>query len=105
MKANELLTEVGILKNSNSDNVQRFMDITKQMADTYKAKNADYGDSFSESLDEWGPVAAATRIGDKMNRFKSLLKRPNQVKDESINDTLLDMATYCIMTYMWLNKE
>lgn len=87
-----------------SDNVQSFMDITTDMAKTYAAKNHDYGNSFEESLDEFGLVASVVRLGDKMNRIKSLIKKEAQVKDESIKDTLLDLATYSIMTLMWLNK-
>lgn len=86
------------------ENVQRFMDITTNMAKTYAAKNHDYGNSFDESLDEFGLVAAVVRIGDKMNRIKSLIKKEAEVKDESIQDTLLDMANYCIMTVMRMNK-
>ena len=85
-------------------NVQQFMDITTDMAKTYTAKNHDYGDSFKESLDEFGLVAAVVRIGDKMNRIKSLIKKKAEVKDESIQDTLLDMANYCIMTVMWVDR-
>ena len=40
-----------------------------------------------------------------MNRIKSLVKKEAQVKDESIKDTLLDMANYTIMTVMWMNKN
>ena len=87
-----------------SDNVQSFMDITTDMVKTYAAKNHDYGNSFEESLDEFGLVASVVRLGDKMNRIKSLIKKEAQVKDESIKDTLLDLATYSIMTLMWLNK-
>ena len=87
-----------------SDNIQSFMDITTDMAKTYAAKNHDYGNSFEESLDEFGLVASVVRLGDKMNRIKSLIKKEAQVKDESIKDTLLDLATYSIMTLMWLNK-
>lgn len=87
-----------------SGNVQSFMDITTNMAKTYAAKNHDYGNSFEQSLDEFGLVASVVRLGDKMNRIKSLIKKEAQVKDESIKDTLLDLATYSIMTLMWLNK-
>lgn len=87
-----------------SDNVQSFIDITTDMAKTYAAKNHDYGNSFEESLDEFGLVASVVRLGDKMNRIKSLIKKEARVKDESIKDTLLDLATYSIMTLMWLNK-
>lgn len=88
-----------------SDNVEQFMSITQNMAKTYAAKNHDYGNSFEESLDEFGLVASVVRLGDKMNRIKSLIKKEAQVKDESIRDTLLDMANYAIMTVMWMNKQ
>lgn len=84
----------------------KFREITNSMLQTYIKKNKDYGDSFSNSLDEFGLVAAITRIGDKFNRIKSLIKKKGiQVKEESIIDTLLDMANYCIMTKMWLENN
>ena len=86
-------------------NVEQFMSITQDMTKTYAAKNHDYGNSFEESLDEFGLVASVVRLGDKMNRTKSLIKKEAQVKDESIKDTLLDMANYAIMTVMWMNKN
>ena len=88
-----------------SDNVEQFISITQNMAKTYAAKNHDYGNSFEQSLDEFGLVASVVRLGDKMNRIKSLVKKEAQVKDESIKDTLLDMANYAIMTVMWMNKN
>lgn len=88
-----------------NDSVEQFMDITANMAKTYAAKNHDYGNSFEESLDEFGLVASVVRLGDKMNRIKSLIKKEARVKDESIKDTLLDLANYAIMTVMWLDGE
>lgn len=88
-----------------SDNVEQFMDITTNMAKTYAAKNHDYGNSFEQSLDKFGLLAAAVRMGDKMNRIESLSKKEAEVKDESIKDTLLDLANYAIMTVMWLSKQ
>lgn len=72
----------------------------------YEKKNADYGDSFSKTFADWGPVCAGIRLEDKLNRFKSLVTSGDQkVSDESITDTLIDMANYAIMTYMELVKE
>lgn len=88
-----------------SNNVEQFMSITQNMAKIYAAKNHDYGNSFEESLDEFGLVASVVRMGDKMNRIKSLIKKEAQVKDESIKDTLLDIANYAVMTIMWMNKN
>ena len=40
-------------------------------------------------------------LGDKLARFKSLTKSGVQeVKDESIRDTLIDLANYAIMTVL-----
>ena len=83
----------------------KFKQITDIMADTFKRKNHDYGNSFEQSLDKFGLIASAVRIGDKMNRFESLTQKKAQVCGESIRDTLLDMANYAIMTIMWMDKN
>ena len=88
-----------------SDNVQSFMDITTDMAKTYTDKNHDYGNSFEQSCNKFGIIASVVRLGDKMNRIESLAIKKAEVKDESIKDTLLDMANYAIMTVMWLNTQ
>lgn len=73
------------------------------LSQTYKAKNADYGDSFTQTCDRFGLTAAMVRMSDKWNRLVNLAKQVDeaQVKDESLDDTLLDLANYAIMTYMW----
>lgn len=76
------------------------------MVEVFKKKNHDYGNSFEESLNEEGLAASRIRIGDKWRRFKTLSKGEKaQVNDESLRDTLLDMANYAIMTVMWLDKQ
>lgn len=88
-----------------SANTQQFKDITQGMLKTYVRKDHDYGDSFNKSLDEFGLIASVIRIGDKMNRIKSLAQKEAKVKDESIRDTLLDVANYAIMTIIWLDNQ
>lgn len=88
-----------------SNSVQSFMDITTDMTKTYAAKNHDYGNSFEQSCNKFGIIASVVRLGDKMNRIESLAIKKAEVKDESIKDTLLDMANYAIMTVMWLNTQ
>lgn len=93
-----------------------FRKVTEKMADLYSKKNADYGDSFTQSLNEFGLVAGIVRIGDKFNRIKNLTKQSNapensgiettpQVRDESIKDTLLDLACYSVMALVWLENN
>ena len=53
------------------------------------------------SLNELGIIAGVTRILDKFNRLKNLVKSKAQVK-ESLSDTLKDMANYCLMLAVWL---
>lgn len=88
-----------------SDGLDHFKDILVNMANIYAAKNADYGNSFEDSCNEFGIVAAIVRMNDKMNRLKTLSKKENKVKDESILDTLTDLANYAILTRMWLEDN
>ena len=77
---------------------RKFRTITDKMFDVYHRKNLDYGNAFGESVKEFGLVAAAVRIGDKYRRIRSLVDRAAMVKEESVKDTLIDLANYAIMT-------
>ncbi len=71
----------------------------------YERKNHDYGDSFHETFIEEGMAMARIRLSDKLNRFKALSRNGNQqVADESLRDTLLDLANYAIMTVMEMEE-
>ena len=92
-------------KTLSNTSAHQFKDIVKGMIETYVRKNHDYGNSFDKSLDKFGLVASVVRIGDKMNRIESLVQKKAMVQDESIRDTLLDMANYAIMTIMWVDNQ
>lgn len=82
-----------------------FRKITKQMSDTFEVKNDAYGNSFSKSVQKYGMIAALTRISDKFNRIENLmLGGTNHVADESVKDTLIDLASYCVMALIEINK-
>lgn len=88
--------------------VARHLEITKALNQLYDSKGQDYGDSFGETYQKLGIISALTRISDKYNRLVSLATKPEEerkVKDESIQDTLLDMANYCIMTVIEMEVE
>jgi hypothetical protein len=92
-----------------ADNVTRMQQLATQIAETYRRKNADYGDSFGISVRKYGIIAALTRMSDKWNRLENLILNREKgnasyVADESVLDTLLDMATYCLMTVMEIEK-
>ena len=83
----------------------RFRFITEEMTDLYSRKNADYGDAFTQSLDEDGLLVSKIRIKDKLNRFSQLIDNDALVNDESMRDTLIDLANYTVMTLMWLDEN
>lgn len=81
--------------------VQLHKEICTEINDLYAKKNHDYGDSFHQTFVEEGMAMARIRLGDKFNRFKTLSRGNEQkVNDESIRDTLIDLANYAIMTVL-----
>lgn len=93
------------MEEEKKDNSKEFAEITAAMLDVYKKKNHDYGDSFNKSLDKRGLVTSVIKLEDKFNRFDNLSRGEQPlVSNEPIEDTLLDLANYAIMTLMWLRK-
>lgn len=72
---------------------------------TYKAKNHDYSNAFSEMFDELGIDYAYGKLREKMNRIKVLRTQPNMVENEGLEDALLDTAGYAILTLVELKKR
>lgn len=82
--------------------VEKHMKLCKTLNDIYAKKNHDYGDSFHDTFVEEGMAMARIRLTDKLNRFKKLTREGagQKVMDESIVDTLMDLANYAIMTVL-----
>ena len=86
---------------------ERHSEITKQLNEIYIAKNTDYGDAFGDTFKKLGIISAVTRIADKTNRLMSLSAKTEaerNVKDETIKDTLMDLANYAIMTLIEMEE-
>lgn len=89
-----------------SSKVEKHQKICSELNTLYAKKNHDYGDSFHISFVEEGMAMARIRLGDKLNRFKTLSRNVEQeVNDESIRDTLIDLANYAIMTILEMEHE
>lgn len=82
----------------------RFKEITDKMFETFKAKNHDYGSSFSNLFKECGMTYAYGHMAEKLERVKSLMKDEAKVKGEGMKDSLLDLANYAILTVMEIEK-
>ena len=89
---------------TNKEDADRFKEITDKMFETFKAKNHDYGSSFSNLFKECGMTYAYGHMAEKLERVKSLMKDEAKVKGERMKDSLLDLANYAILTVMEIEK-
>lgn len=86
----------------------RYTKIVNEMYKIYKAKNADYGDSVHDTFLKYGLLSFLVRMEDKISRLRSLTlkgKKEQRVKNESILDTLQDLANYAILAIIELEEQ
>jgi len=83
--------------------INEFEAIAMRIAETLTKKNKDYGDSFHKRYTKHGILSAFIRMEDKWGRFENLIDSKAEV-DESIEDTLRDLAGYCILTLRELER-
>lgn len=87
------------------ENIKKFKDITTRMTELYALKNKKYGNSFSKTFKEYGKPVVCLRIDDKMSRLKQMILRgESDTADESILDTLIDIANYSVMSIVELEN-
>ena len=88
-------------------NVLAFRKIINDMAEMYKKKNADYGNAYEAGFAKFGPTQLLSRIYEKFERLYNILylNKDAQVLDESVCDTLTDMAVQCVVLRMLLKGE
>jgi hypothetical protein len=94
-------------ENTLCENPKTFDELCQGIMDLHRRKNTDYGNAFRELYKKFGPLNYVyPRLYEKLKRVESLLINKGKantkdgalVADEKISDTLLDIATYCIMT-------
>jgi anti-sigma28 factor (negative regulator of flagellin synthesis) len=99
---------------TNKEWVELHKELTDKMREITIRKNADYatsGDAFSnfKLVQQFGVASAEqgffTRMTDKMSRIASFIEKGElQVKDESVEDTLLDLANYSLLLIGYLRN-
>ena len=98
------------------DYLRDFKAITDKMYEITKAKNSDYSGNSEEPFKNFTMVETmgfatteqgfCTRLTDKFMRIASFVKNGTlQVKDESVEDTLLDAANYCLLFICYLRSK
>ena len=79
------------------DRITIHRNLCTEINELYANKNADYGDSFAITRRRV-PHAILVRLWDKLLRLDTIMTKGVQhVSDETIDDTLLDLANYCLM--------
>lgn len=101
-------------------NKQQFLDYhngcLERMAEIVKIKNADYTANNDDPFSNFSTVEKLeicntetgflVRMNDKFARLRSFVKNGSLlVKDESVEDTLLDMANYCILFSAYIKSK
>jgi len=88
------------------DKVETFGSIVKEMTELYAKKNHDYGNSFDEGCDKIGVGYPTGRLLDKLNRLIACMGKEDEMQvNESIEDTLVDLGCYSIMTLSYLRRK
>lgn len=83
-----------------------FESVLDEMKELHSKKNADYGDAAHVNFLKYGPVASLSRLSEKMQRAEHIfLSGKNEVKDEPLTATLIDMAITSAMLYMELKNQ
>ena len=93
---------------------QKYMDVINKLKETFLKKNHDYGSSVKKNYDKFeaygkneGLKYVFGRIAEKHDRLENLIygTHTNQVTDEPIEDTLLDMANYAILAAVSIQEH
>ena len=100
----DMLEPALTVKQTKMDRLDIYQYILNNLEETYKAKNNDYGNSVADTYKKFGDLSFLVRITDKYNRLLTLCNPNNEqkVKDEKIDDTILDLANYCLL---WLVEK
>ena len=91
----------------------KFFQLLEKMKEIHLAKNNDYAEDndplsnlkMCTQLNVPAYIGVLIRCSDKYARLIQLSKKEARVKDESFQDTLLDLANYCLLCYILYDEE
>ena len=88
-----------------SDLLDRMGGIFEDCRDLAERKNSDYaGNDALENLRQFGTLGIVVRLSDKFARIKNLVQKEPSVKDEKLEDTLMDIINYAALAII-MNEE
>lgn len=91
---------------------RRFLELLDEMRELSARKQADYGrstDPFanvraSEDFGIAGWIGSVMRMNDKMRRLQAAARGKN-LKNESVTDSLMDVAVYALISLVLFEEE
>jgi hypothetical protein len=90
----------------------RFVELLDKMKEIHYAKDQDYAGEIpfsnfrkSESFGIPAWKGALVRMSDKWSRLCTLASKEAMVRDETFEDTLLDLANYALIIYILREEE
>lgn len=85
---------------------EKFEEIIKKLIELRRNKNHDYGDSFMKTYKKYGNKAIFFDLLRKFERLENLLLNDAdiQVSDETLDDTLGDIAVMCVNAMVFLDE-
>ena len=86
---------------------QKHFEICNRLNDLYISKNKEYGDSFGKAYKEIGIMSGVSDIYHKVQRLVNITKNKEELKYESLEDTIIDLANYAVMllTELEIDRE
>ena len=84
-------------------NHKKHRQLCNDLNNLYITKNKEYGNSFTDTYEKLGIISAVTQILHKTNRIVEV-STEQELVHESLENNLIDLANYCLMTLMELEK-
>ena len=82
--------------------IEKFKRVQNEGLEIFRKKNTDYGEAYKK----FGLIGVLTRLEDKILRCVNISnKKVELVKDEVLEDTLLDLHNYCALALLLLKEE
>ena len=75
----------------------------KLIKSTLTQRGTQYDDAFHKTWNEWGLDASRLVLTFKLNRLKNIEYNENNL--DAIRDTLIDIASYCILSLIEIDRE
>lgn len=83
-----------------------FDSVIDEMKELHAKKNKDYKGSFHDLFKEYGMPYALGHLEEKLNRVKAITANGgNAVKNDHIEDSVIDLASYAVMLYVELKSK